>query len=887
VDVEMLGRSVSNYEIVEKLGEGGMGVVYRARDTTLGRFVALKFLPPRILSSPEQISRFRREARAISALNHPHIATIHGMEEDGGFIFLILEYLPGGSLRQKLAARKSYGDRLSIDDAIDWTIQIAEGLAHAHKHGIVHRDVKASNVLFTGEGQIKLADFGLAQIAATGAESAEASGLTESGHAVGTPSSMSPEQARGLKVDERTDIFSLGVVLFEMVAAEMPFHGPDKPALLHEISYTPAPALSRFRTGVPDALQAIVSKMLEKNADSRYQTIQDVLTELRSLRDLRASAGSRQRELVETATMTGASTPHGRWWGMAITAIAAVILIAAAIPDVRERAWDWIHPQPIPAEKRIAVLPFYVGSDPKNQILADGLMEVVTSSLTGLEEFYLPLVPVPASDVRKEGVTSASDAEKLLHANLAITGSVQTIGDRVQVTINLVDTHTVAQLRTETIKAGPDLAAVQDGVLDKVARMLELVLQPKAEQAIKAGQTVVPGAYRFYVEGLGDLKGYDRPENIDNAIAAFKHALAVDANYALAHAGLAEAYWRRYDLVKDRQSIDAALDSCKRALELSDQVARVHITMGMIQVGKGLYELAENEFNTALKLEPRNADAYRELALAYENMGKPEKAESTYKTAIGLRKDDWSGLKQLGVFYNRQGRYPEAEQLLLQVIQLTPNSAHAHSNLGGVYLRDGRIDDALREFQRSVSIEPTAIGCSNLGALYYFEGRYADAAAQYLKAIGLNQTDSAFWGNLADAYRWTPGLDAKAPETYRHAIELTEKEISINPNDAQLHARLATYWVALGEREKAASEIAMAVRKSPTDGYVQYCAALVYEQNHQRDLALRALKSALEANYSLEEILHAPPLKNLREDPLFSRLVAAKKPAAAGRNAPH
>ena len=303
----MVGRRVSNYEIVEKLGEGGMGVVYRARDTTLGRFVALKFLPPRIVSSPEQIARFRREARAISALNHPHIATIHGMEQEGEFIFLILEYLPGGSLRQKLTARKTSRERLSSDEAVDWTIQIAEGLAHAHEHGIIHRDVKASNVLFTAEGQIKIADFGLAKIAAAASAGAEGGDLTSSGHAIGTPPCMSPEQAQGREVDRRTDIFSLGVVLFEMIAGELPFHAPNTTAMLHEVAYTPAPPLSRFRNGVPDDLQTIVSRMLEKNADSRYQSMNDVLAGLRSLKDRMESGPPRQPALPATASMTGSS----------------------------------------------------------------------------------------------------------------------------------------------------------------------------------------------------------------------------------------------------------------------------------------------------------------------------------------------------------------------------------------------------------------------------------------------------------------------------------------------------------------------------------------------------------------------------------------------------
>jgi serine/threonine protein kinase/tetratricopeptide (TPR) repeat protein len=865
----MLGRTISNYEIVEKLGEGGMGIVYLARDTRLGRSVALKFLPPQIVNDPHRIARFRKEARAISALNHPHIATIHGIEEADGLIFLVLEYLPGGSLRTVLDAHKASGSKPSLRQAIQWTMQVAEGLSYAHKRGIVHRDIKPSNLLFTEEGQLKIADFGLAKVEVASAAAAESSSLTDQpGRVVGTPTWMSPEQARGLDVDERTDIFSLGVVLFEAIAGDRPFRGPSTEALLHSIVCQPAPLLSQFRDGVPDGLAASVSKMLEKNPPARYQTMNDVMAVLGSL-------NPPSSELTDTATMT---VPFARRAQRALryaaAGLAAAILAAGAIPQVRQSVSAFFsgtnHAPPIPAQKRIAVLLFTnVGGDPRNQALADGLMEVVSTSLTSLEQFHGSLLVVPASDVRRENVTSARDAGKLLDANLVITGSVESIGGRIQVTINLVDTRAVTQLRTETIKAGPDLAAVQDTVQERVGHMLELALKPQIDADLKA----VGGAYRFYVEGLGYLQRYDRPENIDNAIAAFKRSLATDSNYVLAYSSLAEAYWRRYDLLKDPASLDAAVANGTRALQLNSQVAQVHITMGMIQAGQGQYENAEREFQQALRLEPRNADAYRELATAYDSMGKPDKAEATYKRAIELRPDNWSSVKQIGVFYAGKGRYPEAERYLRQVVRLTPDSAKAYSNLGGLYLKMGRRAEAEAQLEKSVSIEPTAFGCSNLGVLYYLQGRYADAAVQYQKATEMNPTESRWWSNLADAYRWSPTLAAKAPDAFRHAIELSRQEIAINPRDAQLHSRLATSYAALGEHEHAAAEIGEAIRLAPADGYVQFRAALVYEQAHQRERALRALKAALDGNYSQEEIRNAPPLKDLRDDPRFVRLV--------------
>ena len=850
-----------------------MGVVYQARDTDLGRYVALKFLPPELVSSPERIARFRQEARAISTLNHPRIATIYGIEESGDQKFLVLEYLPGGTLRQKLSAHKSSGEMPSLRQCLEWAIQIAEGLAHAHKRGIVHRDIKASNVLFTEDGQLKIADFGLAKIAAeAGADRAH----SIRGRAMGTPVYMSPEQARGQQVDERSDIFSLGILLFELIAGKMPFRNTDTPAVLHEIAYTPAPPLGAFRDGVPDTLQSVISRMLEKDPAQRYQTANDLLTDLRALSA--ASGSDTPASLLETVTMASVPRWKRRWRPIAAAAALAVGLMAVVVvPAARHRMAGWMHP--IPAERRVAVLPFLnIGCD---QALSDGLFEVVSNALTQLEQFHGALLVVPATDVRHEHVTSARDAGRVLGANLAVTGSIQRIGaNGVQVMIGLSDTRTVTQLRSATIKAQlPELAGVQDQVVETVARMLELALQPEAAQTLKAGDTTVPAAYPSYVDGLGYLFRYDQPENIGKAIASFQRAVDTDRHYALAYVGLAEAFKRQYDLFKDTGSIDAALEDGSRALALDDRLASAHVAMGMIQDGKGDYPRAESEFKAAIKLDRRNADAYRELATTYGAMGRAGQAEATYKQAIELRGDDWSSVKQLGVFYFKNSRFSAAEQCFRKVIELTPDSAKAYSNLGGLYAKMGRYADAEAQFRKSLSLAPTSDVYSNLGYVYFYgEGNYAQAAAQYREATELAPRNSEFWGNLADSYRWDPTLAGQAPDTYRKAIDLVQREIAVNPRDSRLLSQAAMWWAALGSRKEAAAEIAKAIDLAPHEGLIQYRAALVYEQAGQRDRALRAVEAALKAGYPSDEFRKAPPLKALREDPRYLRLVNPRGP---------
>jgi serine/threonine-protein kinase len=859
------------------LGEGGMGVVYQARDRDLGRYVALKFLPPELAGSAEKAARFRQEARAISALNHPRIATIYGIESSREAEFLVLEYLPGGTLQDRVARAQASRTPIPLRDAVEWTICIAEGLEHAHRHGIIHRDIKPSNVLFTGEGAIKIADFGLAKPAAALGAAAGGETLTDPGHTVGTPVYMSPEQATGGEADRRSDIFAAGVVLFELIAGQRPFQGSNTPAVLYEIVHKPAPPLQRFRPEVPDRLEAVVRRALEKDPERRYATAADFAAELHRVY---GSDESATRTLEETETLVWAAPRRWRWRGIAACAVLGVALAIAVVPATRHRVAGWLRGAPLPAEKRIAVLAFTnVGDDPANQALSDGLQEVVSNALTRLEQFHGALVVVPASDVRTEKVASARDASRLLNTNLVITGSVQRLeAGRVQVMLNLVDTRTVSQLATETIQAAlSDVRQLQDGAVEKVARMLQLTLPPSAAWGLKAGGTAVDAALPFYVAGLGYLRRYDRPKNVDLAIDAFQKAVTLDPKYVLALAGLAQAWWRKYDLAKDPEAIDKAWDDVSRALALNDQLALVHITAGMVQAGKGEYEPAESEFRRALELDPLSADAYRERAAAYVALRDSARAEAIYKKAVELRKDDWWSVKQLGVFYFSQGRYPEAEQCFRQVIQMTPDSAKAYSNLGAVYMKEGRNADAGVEFQKSVSIEPTVNGYNNLGYCYYYDGHYADAAAQFRLAAALEPSDSRMWGYLADAYRWAPELKFRAPETYRHAIDLIGREIDTNPRDAELHSRLATYWTALGNGSAARKEIERALELAPADGSVQFRTALVYEQAGRRDRALQALGAAIRARYGTAEILKAPALRSLREDPRFKRLMSQSR----------
>ena len=868
------GRSISHYDLAEKLGEGGMGVVYKAWDRELGRPVALKFLPAHLAESPGQLTRFKQEARAIAALNHPNIATIYEIDEAERQCFLALEYLPGGTLKSALEQLKAAGQTLSLEQGLEYATQIADALAHAHKHGVIHRDIKTANVLFAESGSLKITDFGLAKLA-------EGVDVTRTGSVLGTPATMSPEQAQGLDADERSDIFSAGVVMFELFAGELPFRGATPVSMLHQVVYASAPPLGQIRAGIPIALERIVAKALEKEREFRYQGAADLAADLRGLRrELLLSASSPERSGLETVAITPVPTRrrHGRAFGLA-AACAAVGMAAwmewPVLNDRVVRLGTSLHSRALPAEKRLAILPFRnLGGDPKDQTFVDGLREVVIGKLTSLERPRGSLVVVVSPDeVQAKEISTPAEAGKRLGATLVMTGSVIGTGQRPQLIVNLEDPQNLTMLRSETIDVSQTDLTAQAG---KLVRMLEVGMNAQARQALGAGNSHDPAATRYYIEGRGYLRRSDRVEDLDLAASAFRDALAKDPNYALAWAGLAEASLQTYRIRQDPGLLAQASDQAQHALQLNGRMAAVHITMGQIRRERGQYENAVQELSTALELEPANASAFQALGTVYEAMNKYEAAETTYRKAIDMRPGDANGHKSLGVFYFHQQQLSKAALSFIRAIELTPDSYLARNNLGVVYLQMGRFTDAVEQFEKSASLEPNASAYTNLGAAYYYLGRYADAIGPDRRAVDIAPKNSVYWGNLADAYRWTPDLADQAPAAFRQAIGLVDQEIQINPHDPRLRARRAVYYVSIGDR-RALAEIQEAIRLDGSQAYVQYRAALVYEQLGDREAALKALKLAIDAKQPIADILAAPPLARLRKDPRFA-LIAGPRP---------
>jgi serine/threonine-protein kinase len=480
---------------------------------------------------------------------------------------------------------------------------------------------------------------------------------------------------------------------------------------------------------------------------------------------------------------------------------------------------------------------------------------------------------VPASEVRRQSVASVRDAQRSFGVNLAVTGSVQRTAGGVRLTVNLDDARTLRQLGARAVDvAREELSKMEDRLLNLVAELLEMQLQPQARSALRAGSTSVSDAYDAYLQGRGYLQRYDKPGNVERAISVFQEALKRDPHYALAYAGLGEAYLRSFGRDKDPHWLELAQGAGARAVELNGQLAPAHVNLGMVYAATGRLEKAVGEFKIALDLDPISVAAYRELAGAYEAQNKMKDAEDTYKRAIQLRPGDWVSNGLLGTFFYRHGRYTEAEPLFRKIIELTPDNFNGYLNLGGLYTALGRYEEAETLLKKSNEVRPTYRAYSNLGTLYYQRGRYAEAVSMFEKAVvelgaGVNHV---VVGNLADSYRWAPGLAQKAPPAYRRAIELAEQQLAINPEDATVLSRLAAYHAEVGEKDKALSDIRRARKLAPADNSVGFRAVLVYELAGRRDDALAALEEVLKGGYALEQVEREPEFEKMRQDPRYS-----------------
>ena len=813
------------YRILRRISAGGMGEVYQAYDTKLERKIALKTILPRIAADAQAMSRFRHEVALATEVTHSNVCRVFDLGEhrDDGTAepvsFLTMQLLEGESLAERL--KKS--GKLDPTEALPLIRQMAEALGAAHRVGVIHRDFKPSNVMLTPDGEggerAVVTDFGLAR----NVDNEDRSSLTHSDQILGTPNYMAPEQWTGQPVSAATDIYTLGIVIHEMLTGARP-GGPGAETLT-------APQ------------RETLDRCLERDPQNRPKTVTEVLESLDA-------------------------TPKKsvwRWAGAAIFVLLALGLLFLRFPNQEEIAASL-------DAKRVAVLPFRVG-DEQLRVFADGLMEAVTQRLSQYDGLDKALLVTPASETRRQKVTTSGDARQNFGATHAVEATLNAEGDRLRLVLSIIDTASMQPIESQIVEGSRQKAlSLQDDSVSSLASALGLGVKTGYE---RDQPPTNPDAHALYLNARGYLFRSDQVESVRQAVTLFQSAIELAPEYTLAHAGLSEALWRLYERTNDFMFANEALEVCRDAVELDAHSPEARVSCGRALAGTGKTEEALEEFRAAVQLDPRNGEAAEGIARAYETLGRHSEAEAAFLDSVRLRRADWQAYKQLGLFYYRHGRYDEAATRFQRVVDLTPNSAQAFANLGSAFYFAGQREFAKEAWQRSVDIEPRDTSLSNLGALLLTDRNYVGAARLFEQAVQLDPNDHRPRGNLAAAYFWSN--DVRAKQSYKKAYELAGARLEANPARTELYSYLAHYGVNAGQIMLARDWLRQSVARESESANELIRNASTYERLGERDSAVQTVVRMIELGIPDETFTDRPLLKKVLDDPRVSSLLKSGK----------
>ncbi|NIM20116.1 MAG: protein kinase [Candidatus Latescibacteria bacterium] len=867
----MIGQTISHYKILEKIGEGGMGVVYKAEDLKLKRTVALKFLTPQALGTEEEKTRFIHEAQAAAALDHSNISTIHEIDEAEGRTFIAMAFVEGQSLRERIASGP-----LKLNEALDIAIQIGTGLHEAHEKGIVHRDIKSANIMVTEKRQAKIMDFGLALLAG-------ATRVTTTGSTVGTIACMSPEQAQGATVDHRTDIWSLGVVLYEMVTGQLPFKIDYDQALVYAILNDDPEPMTGLRTGVPLELERIAKKCMEKNPGERYQTAADLLVDLCHLqKTLSAPAGPSFAPVFKRTS--GQRARRLGWTGVIIliVALAAIILL---------RDFLLTQEKPVSERKMLVVLPFENLGPPEDEFFAAGITEEITSRLASVRGLGVISRKSAVQYASTEKTTKQIGEE--LGVDYMLEGTVRWAKTpdqphRVRITPQLIrisdDTHLWSEPYEHVID---DIFQVQSTIAQEVVEQLGITLLEPERSAIEARPTEDLEAYQAYLRGRYyagqphfSLEGWNK------ALQSYQHATELDPEFALAYAELSKAHARLYYLQHDRteERRNLAKQAVEKALELAPESPEVHLAQGYFYFWTGgKTEQALEEFAIAARDLPESADVLKAKAEVLRHKGRWQDGLDYYREACKLSPLDASAFEELAITYWWMRRYPEASDVADKAIALAPDQTWPYLTKAFNYWSwKGAVPEVRAALEAISPDHPWAPWARYWCDMY--EGNYR-GALDHLTAV------PGGWIRLKICARPTPLLAAYVHEllnepelamsAYQSATASLEDEVRAQPENPMFHSSLGIAYAALGYKEEAIREGKRALELYPFSKDVAYSLPYIIDLAHiyailgEHDAALDELEHLLSIPgwMSVAWINIDPRWNPLRNNPKFQRLM--------------
>ena len=874
------------YRILRVLGEGGMGAVYQARDTELDRVIALKVIRPELAGYPAILQRFKQELILARHITHKNVIRIFDLGEADGIRFITMEYVDGEDLRTLL--RRS--GKFDAGEAVDTAVQVCRALDAAHTEGVIHRDLKPQNVMRDTQGRIVVMDFGLAR-------SLEFNGVTQTGALVGTLEYMSPEQALGGQLDPRSDLFAVGLILFEMLTGKAPYKADTAIASLMRRTQERAASASDTDPSVPLDLSQIVGRCLERNPKDRYRSAQELLRELEAWRPSPQLAPRVERRASTPPPRDHSPQPGPRSVQINLnlptrrvslwTAVFVVLLIAFfAIPATRHLVFP-PAPQvsvapaaqgipPLGQGKYLTVLPLKILGDPSLRYVADGIGDALSAKLFQLRELHLvssPPAGTTAGNADNNDQLSVVKIAQSVGANLVLRGAVQGSADKLRVTLNLEDAVRGRRMWSQEFSGVlPDLLALEDKIYASVVQGLDL--QPSGEELARGGlhPTENMAAYDLYLKGRDALRGKEGRRDTEAGIGFMERALQQDSNFALAYTGISDANLRLYRDSKDGLFAEKALAAAQKAESINPNLPEVHLSLGSVYTATGRNTEAIAELRRALLLTPASDEAYRRLADAYRAGGNRPEAIAAYQSAVRSNPYYWYNHNRLGGAYLAWGENDKALEEFQQVTRLAPDNPIGYQNQGAVFLRLGRWNDSLPVLQRALDLQPDAATYSNLGTAYFYLTRYEDSIRMMEKAVEMSPKDEQLAGNLADAYR-SSGHTPQANAAYDKAIQLAFQQLQVNPKSAEVTGDLALYYSKKGSAAQALQYIRQARSLDPADVQLVYDQAQIYASADKQREALASLKEAFQKGYPPDEAQNDPELAKLKALPEFARLV--------------
>ncbi len=857
------------YEILNVLGQGGMGAVYKARDRELDRVIALKVIRPELATDPAILLRFKQELILARNITHKNVVRIYDLGEADGIRFISMEYVDGQDLRTLLR----HAGKLPPKEAIAVVEQVCRALDAAHSEGVIHRDLKPQNIMRDQHGRIVVMDFGLAR-------SLGDTGLTQTGAIVGTLEYMSPEQALGISLDQRSDIFSVGLIFFELLTGKAPYKSDTAIASLMKRTREDAQSASDVDASVPKSLSAIVARCLEREPANRYHSAVELLQQLtiwEANPDISPEMLSKMiAHPVVHRSRFSLDLPGKSWmWIAGAVLIVALATFAGRTLLNRATRSSGEMAQGIPSLKQgkyVAILPLkQIGDQKELGYVAEGIAEALAAKLFQLKEIHLA-----SSDAVEKAAARNLPLSKLareLGANLVLQGMVQGNGDKLRVTLSLDDAATGNRLWSQEFPGAPgDVLALEDQIYTTVATALELKPTGEEQARVGAHPTENVKAYDLYLQGRNLLRNSHDVDGIRPAVSLFEQAIDKDPNFALAYTGLADSSLRMYGMTKESIWAQKATLSAQQAERLSNNLPEVHLSLGSVYSATGKYTQAVTELKRALELVPNSEEAYRSLGDAYKASGKSDEALAAYQKAVDANSYNWLNHLALGKAYFEFGDNAKALLEFQKVTELAPENPMGYGDVGSVYLREGKWNEAIPHYQKSLSISPDSPTYSNLGTAYFWLKRYDESVKMYQKATEMTPNNEELFGNLGDAQRWS-GHSDQAAAAYDKAISLAFQQLDVNPRAAGTMGDLALYYAKKGDASNAQQYIQQARAISPDDIYLMYSEAQVKTLIGKPEEALKALRLALEKGYAAQEAWNDPELQKLQVLPQFSQLV--------------